>query len=541
MVVLVASLATLAAGALNLISVQGRPIPERARQLAEIIPPNVVSLSRVLTLLAGLALVVLSINIFKRKRRALELTVALAALSIVVHLGKGIDYEEATALLALVGLLIYARHEFVVESGIPDLRLAALRIGAAAAATFLYGIVGFWLLDAREFGREFHLEDAIQRTFRQLLLLGNDDLVPQTAHAEWFLDSLDVIMVAALAYGLFALFRPVYYRFRTLPAERQLAHEIVTEHGLCALDYFKLWKDKTLFFSAGGSSFVAYRVSRGYALALGDPVGSEADMEGTIQGFTGLCDRNDWRVAFLQTLPDHLPLYEKSGFRHLKIGDDAIVNLTQFQLEGSHSKKLRSRVNQLEKQGVRFHRFAAPLSDEVLEQTEMVSDAWLTLPGRRERTFTLGLFEKEYVRGTPVAAALDATGRMIGFVNEIEPLGKGDPTIDLMRHLPEAPNGVMDYVFSKLLLAKKAEGCSRFSLGMAPMSGFQEAEEPTIEEQAVHAFLERLHFLFDFQGLRSYKAKFATIWEPRYLIYRNILNLPRVAIAIVELSELRDD
>jgi len=97
----------------------------------------------------------------------------------------------------------------------------------------------------------------------------------------------------------------------------------------------------------------------------------------------------------------------------------------------------------------------------------------------------------------------------------------------------------MEYLFSKLLLAMKEEGFARFNMGMAPMAGFQEREESSIEERAVHTFMQNLGFLFNYEGLRAYKGKFATSWEPRYLVYRNVLNLPLVARAIMEVSELR--
>jgi len=175
-----------------------------------------------------------------------------------------------------------------------------------------------------------------------------------------------------------------------------------------------------------------------------------------------------------------------------------------------------------------------------MQQLKQVSDGWLQIPGRRERTFTLGLFDPEYIRSTPVYAAVDPMGKILAFVNSIPSFCKGEATIDLMRHLPDAPPGIMDFLFIKLFFAKKEEGYLRFSLGMAPMAGFQEHEEASAEERAVHYFMQQLHFLFSYQGLLHYKAKFATIWEPRYTIYRNVLNLPRVARAISEVSEIHD-
>jgi phosphatidylglycerol lysyltransferase len=108
-----------------------------------------------------------------------------------------------------------------------------------------------------------------------------------------------------------------------------------------------------------------------------------------------------------------------------------------------------------------------------------------------------------------------------------------------MRHRPDAPNGVMDFLFIKLLLRDRDEGYARFNFGLAPMSGFQEREEASATERAVHQFFQRLTFLFSFGGLKSYKAKFASRWEPRYVIYRHALDLPRLGVALGKVSKLK--
>jgi phosphatidylglycerol lysyltransferase len=97
----------------------------------------------------------------------------------------------------------------------------------------------------------------------------------------------------------------------------------------------------------------------------------------------------------------------------------------------------------------------------------------------------------------------------------------------------------MDYLFIKLFQYAKERGYARVSLGMAPMTGFQEREEATTEERAIHRLFQKLDFLFSFRGLHHYKAKFATSWEPRYLVYRNVLELPRTALALRRVSEIK--
>ena len=532
-------LMTLGSGVVNIISAAGKSIPGRHNLLRGVFPLEFLHLSRFLALLIGFALVISSLNIFKRKKRAWALVLVLSALSVVFHLTKGLDYEEAALSLVLLGALVLARKSFTVKSSAPDLRSSLAGLLAAAAAAVLYGTVGFWLLDKRDFGLSFELTDAIRRTVSALAFVNDPDLIPRTHFARWFLNSLDLISAAAILYALYALFRPVIYRLATLPQERSRAAEILENHGRSSLDLFKLSPDKTYFFSASGRAFLAYRMARAFAVVLADPVGPEEEIPAVIRAFRGLCEENDWKLAFYETLPDFLPHYKAEGFKKLKIGDDAIVDLGQFSLDGKKMKHIRHYLNQVEKSETRWVYHEPPLPDEVLAGLRDVSDDWLKIPGRRERGFTVGVFAEKDIRPTPVFAAVGPDGRTLAFVNVVRSYAPGETTIDLMRHRRDAPDGIMDALFVKLFERQKERGFTRFSFGIAPMSGFREGEEAGAEERAVQYFLRRLNFLFSYSGLTQYKAKFATHWEPRYTIYRNVFDLPRLAIALARVSELK--
>ena len=71
------------------------------------------------------------------------------------------------------------------------------------------------------------------------------------------------------------------------------------------------------------------------------------------------------------------------------------------------------------------------------------------------------------------------------------------------------------------------------------MAGFQEREEATAAERIVHAFFQRLNFLFSFSGIKQFKAKFADSWEPRYVVYRNVFDLPNLGLALSRITEAR--
>jgi phosphatidylglycerol lysyltransferase len=535
------ALVTLGSGLVNLISVIGPALPERRALLREFFPLEFLRISRSLTLLIGFALIISSINIYKRKKRAFQIVVSLACASVIFHLTKGLDYEAALFSMILLVVLLWTRKSFTVKSSIPDFRSSLIRLGIAALVALGYGVLGFWLLDPRQFGINFTLGDAIHRTLLFFSLVGDPQIVPHTRYAHWFVDSLYSMAITAISYAGFALFRPVMYQFSTLPHERARATEIVKHHGRSALDYFKLWPDKSYFFSPTEKCFLAYRVGGNFAIVLGDPVGPEEEIQETVRQFMELCQENDWALAFYQTLPDFLPIYERLRLKKIKIGDDAIVDVTQFTLDGKAMKKFRHKINQMERSGVYIVRFDPPISEATLRRAQEVSDQWLQIPGRRERGFTLGRFDPDYIQSTSLFTVSDGDGKMLAFVNIVPSYRNGEATVDLMRHRTDAPNGIMDYLFAKLFLHLREQGFERFNMGMAPMAGFQEKEQASLEEKAVHYFFQRLNFLFSYSGLRQFKAKFASFWEPCYVIYRNVLDLPRLAIALSKVSELTDE
>lgn len=512
--------------------------PTRVMTLQRYSPITFPHLSPFLTLVIGFALTISSINVLKRKKRAFFIVSFLALLSASFHLLEGPAYVEAGLSFLLLFLLVISRKFFKVKSSTPDLRWGGVRFGAAILLAAAYGVAGFWFLDPRQFGRNFHLGEATRQTFLFLSFAGSADLTPHTFYARWFLDSLHLIGAVAVGYALYAVFRPVRYRFVTLPRERELAGKILKDHGRHAMDYFKIWPDKSLFFSSTRAAFLAYRVGANFAVVLADPVGPEQEIERIISEFKAFCEENDWRIAFHQTLPDFLPVYEKLGFRKFKIGDDAIVDLALFSLEGRKGGSLRHVVSRMESQGIQIRQMVPPLSTYDLERLKEVSDEWLTIAGKRERGFTLGAFNREYVGSTIIFAAVAPENKVLGFVNLIPSYRKGEITSDLMRRRNSIPNGLMDYIFIELFLYLKNEGYERFDMGMAPMSGFREGEDATAEERAIHYFFQHMRFLFSFKGLKAYKAKFATSWEPRYIIYQNPLDLPRHALAIYGVSEV---
>src|SRR4029453_425065 len=216
-VVWIVALITLGSGLLNLYSVTRRTSPYSRMLLRELFPLDFIRLFRLLTLLIGFALIVSSINIYKRKKRAFQIVTLLAGLSVVFHLTKGLEFREALFSLLLLALLMVSRKNFTVRSSIPDFQWAIIRLAIVAAAAFGYAVLGFWLLDKKDFGVDFTMTDSIRRSLLFFSLIGDPKIVPHTRHAWWFIESLYLMTAAAIGYSAFALYRPVVYKYSTLP------------------------------------------------------------------------------------------------------------------------------------------------------------------------------------------------------------------------------------------------------------------------------------------------------------------------------------
>ena len=503
------TLMTLGSGIINLWSVTSPRLPDRMRLLHNLFPLEFLHVSNFLTMIIGFGLIVSSLNIARRKKRAFKVVVTLAALSTVFHLTKGLDYEEAAFSAILVLLLLSSKSSFRVSSReIPTPKRLFFHIAVGAVVAGAYALAGHWQTQSR--------------------------------WERWFATSTYLMAGTFITYVFLLLYRPVKYRLRVRPVQRDRASAILAQYGRTTQDFFKIWPDKSYFFSDSGDSFVAFSVGHNFAVVLGDPAGPAEEFPGLIRKFSEYCRLNDWRLAFHQATPEILDIYRQQGFRQFKVGDDAIVDLTTFTLEGKARKDVRTKFNQLEKTGIHVERYDAPIPGEVLQQLKEVSDEWLQIPGRRERGFTLGLFDPDYVRSTTVLAAVDGDDRILAFVNVLPSYKKGETTVDLMRRRLDAPNGIMDYLFGKLFLELKKDGYQRFNMGMAPMTGFKPHESGSAGEKVIHGFFQRLNFVFSFSGLQAYKGKFASAWEPRYIVYRNITDLPRMALALGKVSAIKD-
>jgi len=526
----IVAILTAVMGVINILSAILPALTSRMVIARHFLPLLVRQGGRLTAVLAGFALVLLATGLWRHKQTAWLLTMVILVASVISHLVKGLDYPEAMLAAALAMWLFYLRSHFHALSDEPSIKRGVEILAAALGFTLAYGAVGFFLLD-RHFSVNFSLEAAIWQTVVMFTQFYDPGLEPITGFGRSFAASIYIVGAVTLGYALIVLIGPVVHRWAASPEDRRRAQAIVLAHGRTALARFTLFDDKSYWFSPGGS-VVAFVVRGRSAIALGDPIGPPPDAAAAIGGFKQYCARNDWAAAFYQTLPDYLEQYQAAGFNVLHIGDEGILDLAAFSTAGGHNKSLRSGINRLVKMGYRVAVYPPPLPVDLLAELREISDAWLTQMHGREKRFSLGWFDDDYIRNELVIAVHTPDGTVSAFANLLGEYQRNELSVDLMRRRPQVENGTMEFLFVSIFEWAKAQGYDTFNLGLSPLAGVGEHSTDPAVERAFHFIYEHVNQFYNFKGLHGFKQKFHPDWSPRYLVYPGPASLPGVAITL---------
>lgn len=507
---------TFVGGSLLLLSGATPAVHSRLAWLNDFLPLPVIEASHLLGSLVGMGLLLLAIGLQRRLDAAYLLSIMLLGAGIVLSLLKAFDYEKAAALTVMLAALLPCRAEFHRKASFITERFSP---GWIAAILFAF-VASVWL---GLFSYK-HVEYSHDLWWRFTL----------TGDAPRFLRATVGAVAVALFFAITRLLRPAAPESMPAgPAELERARPVVLASPRASAR-LALLGDKAFHFSAGGNAFIMYGVEGRSWVALGDPVGPEEEWNELIWEFRERCDQYNGWIVFYDVGKEHLPLYLDQGLALLKIGEEACVRLADFSLEGGSRRGLRYTLHHVEKEGCTFEVVGSERIPALLPELQQISDAWLTEKNTREKSFSLGSFNPGYLKEFPFGMVRKG-GRIVAFANLWLAAEKEEVSIDLMRHLPEAPSDVMEYLFVQLMLWGKQQGYGWFNLGVAPLSGLEDrALAPLWTRLGAMVFRHGEHF-YNFQGLRQYKEKFDPEWQPRYLASPGGLVLPRVLTDLASL------
>jgi phosphatidylglycerol lysyltransferase len=220
--------------------------------------------------------------------------------------------------------------------------------------------------------------------------------------------------------------------------------------------------------------------------------------------------------VFYEVSTTYLPLWVEIGLSLHKMGEEAVVDLSTFSLAGGDFKKMRAAHNKAMKSGLELQILTPPHSAALITTLKGVSDSWLGEKNTVEKRFSVGQFSAAYLAHFPIAI-VQREDRILAFANVMTTDNHGAVGIDLMRYLPQDADGMMEFLFIKLMEHYRDLGASTFSLGMAPLAGLEARHGTSMWNRFATIIYRHGGAFYNFEGLRGFKKKFHPQWQSRYL------------------------
>ncbi|GAB2761512.1 bifunctional lysylphosphatidylglycerol synthetase/lysine--tRNA ligase LysX [Streptomyces bullii] len=301
-----------------------------------------------------------------------------------------------------------------------------------------------------------------------------------------------------------------------------------------SLGYFATRRDKAVVFSPSGKAAVTYRVEAGVCLGSGDPVGDREAWPHAIAAWLDRARRHAWVPAVMGASEEGARAYVRAGLGALQLGDEAIVHVPDFDLDGRDMRVTRQAVHRVRRTGAtcRIRRHAT-LTEEEMRQIVDRADTWRDTETERGFSMALDRLGDPADGDCLLVEARDRDGRLLALLSFV-PWGGDGVSLDLMRRDRTAPNGVTEFMVAELCAAAPKLGIRRISLNFAVFRSVFEEGARIGAGPVLRLWRRLLLFLskwWQLEALYRSNAKYRPEWYPRFLCYADAASLARVGLA----------
>lgn len=486
----------------------------------------------------GFGLLSMARGLRQRKRRAWVIVLGLLLLAVVAHVLRGTDHVQTVISAVLIAVLLAGRHHFIGRADPRSRRWVPLVFVVMLACTWLVGCA-VTLGERRDLLGGWSAKHVAEHSFLGLLGISGPLRFVDSASA----DENSILLLGLGITTAVITIAAWLGSTRSVPAgsvqDRLRIRELLIRHGrLDSLGYFATREDKSYTFSTSGKAAVAYKVVSGVCLASGDPIGDVEAWAGAIGCWLEQTLQQAWIPAVLGASETGAEVYRRVGLDALEIGDEAVVEVADFTLEGRSMRTVRQAVNRARRAGytVTIERLGDMVDDDVRE-VEQTSGSWQT-SRTPERGFSMALsrFGAAADRDCVLACARSSTGEVMA-VLQLVPWGPDGLSLDAMRRHPELDNGVMELLIADLLGAAPRIGIIRVSLNFAVFRSSLARGERIGAGPFTRAWFRVLLFLsrwWQIASLYRANAKFRPSWQPRFLCFALTRDLVPIAYAALQ-------
>lgn len=326
------------------------------------------------------------------------------------------------------------------------------------------------------------------------------------------------ILIIALIIGGIAWLFDYQYKKNQRSSNIKTCENIIEKYGGNYLSHLIYSGDKQCFINDEEDAFLMYRYKSSAFVVLGDPLGNEAKFQCLLEQFYEEAKYRGYDIIFYQVTERYMSLYHNFGNQFFKLGEEAVIDLTQFSTAGKKQRGFRATLNKFADLNINFEIIEPPFTEQIVNELQYVSDQWLD--NRNEMHFSVGQFDVDYLSQAPIGVMRNHDNEIIAFCSLMPTHFNHSISVDLIRWLPELELPLMDGLYLHMLLWSKEEGYQRFNMGMATLSNVGQLQYSYLRERLAGRVFEHFNGLYRFQGLRRYKEKYHPHWESRFLVYR---------------------
>ena len=494
---------------------------------------------------SGVFTAFLAVTMRRRKRAAWILNLALSgpflglfcfAMSFPELRQYAQNWISVLLTAAFVAALLVGRREFYAKGDRSNPRLAAVvAVGGLLVSSLLAGLLVTVTNQAPDAARSTFVERWHYGTLRLVTVTVEESHFPGIAVPNWVNVAVNVLstaLVVAVAYAAFRARRAVDPL--TEDDEKRL-RALLERHGdRDSLGYFSLRREKSVVWSPTGKAAVAYRVVGGVSLASGDPIGDPEAWPGAIAPWLAEARAHGWIPAVMGSSEEAGTVYARHGLDALELGDEAIVDVAEFTLEGRAMRTVRQAHNRVRRAGytVRIRRHEDIPADEMAHLVERADD-WRDGATERGFSMALGRLADPEDGRCVMLECHDAEGELRALLSFV-PWGPHGLSLDLMRRDRDSDNGLMEFMVIELLRRAGEIGITQVSLNFAMFRSVFERGGRLGAGPVLRLWRSLLSFFsrwWQIESLYRANAKYRPIWEPRFLLFEKSSDLPRIGVA----------
>ena len=527
---------TFLVGLFDILANVSRKFRAPVHKLDHLIPVFLNGSALATAIFTGLILMILARGLSRRKRRAWVLALVILVINLATELFRSTHHlDQIIVSIASILMLAVFQKSFYAKSD-PSTRLQPL-IGFAIAVVVFF-IASVMLIKIRT-----HDEIVGTPSIKNIFLFIIEGFVGVSGPVKFTSErATDLIAFTLGTFGAFTLIVPLWlYIRRVKPIPKMTDEDLdqvrtLIKHDLeqDSLGYFATRRDKSVIWALNRKAGIAYRVQGGVMLASGDPFGEYSLWPDAIAEFVSVAEEHAWTPAVMGCSDRGGEVWvEHAGMIAIDIGDEAIISVKDFTLEGRPMANVRQMVNRIKRKGYSCttHKWSE-LDEPTRINLRELAHEWRY--GVAERGFSMSMdrFGEDSDPDAYITIAW-LEGQIKGLQYYV-PWTTNGLSLDRMQRERGTDPGVNELMIVESVEYARTHNLANVSLNFAAFRSLFERADKISAGPITRGMRNLIRFssnFFQVESLYRFNAKFQPGWETRYVLYPRAADLPKVGWA----------